>query len=182
MTCLPRFRNAIRAVAAAMGIVLVTCVPTRASDTVTLRIVAGEVLAYVDRVDPAPHSGTDLAGFWTGSLTLIVNERRGIATGWQVSIESTDFSAQGQPLRSDFRILEAYPPVVIAGQPVDEGGPHRDPANQASLDLSRRVIWADPGSGSGNYAQRIDVAADIPSTTEAMISPAILTITIGSAP
>jgi hypothetical protein len=137
--------------------------PVSASDTVSLKIVrAGDI--GVSLVDGA--ISRDGAGF----LELVVLDLRGSAAGWSVSL-----MLEGNP--NGFSLSRVRPPQVMSGQPIIEAGPHFDPMPGARLEQARRVLWAEPGAGSGNYSQRMDAAWYFGSTRQL-----VFVVTVGLAP
>lgn len=163
--------------------------PARADNTVTLTILPkSEFHASVVDATLSPIEYSDEPTQVTGALQLIVSDPRGTSEGWGVSIASTDFVYQGDsPAAQDipntgFRIDAVQAPTVIEGQPVGPAGPYPASLNGASLDSTRTVIWAEPGAGSGDYQQRIDVALDIPAGSEPGTYVATLTVAFVTGP
>lgn len=177
------------ALTGAMAVNCLPWVPVLADNKVTLTIVGeSTVQAYV--VDGAllPIDYTNEFQQDTGEIKLLTSDSRGTSQGWSVSIVSSDFVYDGESPsggdipNSGFRILAVKAPVVIAGQPRVEGGPNFDPLVGASLDIPRTVIWAEPGSGSGEYEQGIEVVLDIPLGSQAGTYIATITVAFASAP
>jgi hypothetical protein len=160
-----------------------------ADNTVTLSIVArgtltaGVIDGTLFSVDYSDDAQTDF-----GKLHLIVSDPRGTSAGWNVSLSSTDFVYHGKSIvgrdidNAGFRICAATAPRVIAGQPIVAAGPNFDPLVGASLDTPRTVIWSNPGSGSGDYEQYINVMLPIPAYNQIGRYEAILTVAITSGP
>lgn len=124
----------------------------------------------------------------TGTLSLVINDRRGTSEGWSVSIAASDFTYLGDsPFGQDipsrgFRVVSIAIPLALAGQPVGEYGPHPMPIAGLSLDTPRTVVWAAPGGGSGDYEQLIGVELIIPAGSHPGLYLSNLTIAFASAP
>jgi hypothetical protein len=126
----------------------------------------------------------------TGVLLLSVNDPRGSSTGWNVTVQSTDFVWQGSGNASaldipvtGFVITSVGTPTIVAGQAVDPlGGPRAESGAVASLSQARKTISASAGFGSGAYSQSIPVALDIPALSQSGTYVATLTVLITSAP
>jgi hypothetical protein len=184
-----RQRLLIFALAGSMAVNCLPWVPALADNTVTLTIVGeNTVQAYVVDGTLLPIDYANEFQQDTGELRLVTSDLRGTSQGWSVNIVSSDFVYHGESSSGDdipnsgFRILVVTAPMVIAGQPRVEGGPNFDPLVGASLDIPRTVIWAAPGSGSGEYEQAIEVVLDIPLGSQAGTYIATLTVAFTSAP
>lgn len=143
--------------------------PVGAENTVTLTVASGgEVTATLIEATLGPRVDPAVSRWETGRLRLVVDDPRGTAAGWSISIVASDFrgsgpaTEQGRIASSDFRLLVAWAPAVVDGQPRDAGGPNATPQFGASLDAPRITMQAAPGAGSGIYEQVIDVGLEIP--------------------
>lgn len=138
-----------------IALVLVGATVTRvtAIDRVTVSIAsAGDVGAAI-----VPASSSD-------SLSIIVVDPRGTASGWEISISS------------NFEIINIGSLRVLEGQPIVDAGPYTESLRGGYLIAARKTVWAKRGAGSGNYAQRIIVVpVDSGSRT-------LVTVTVGLAP
>lgn len=162
-----------------------------ATNSVTQVINSGGSLgAYVDSATMGAVNYSNSAGSTTGTLALHVTDPRGSAAGWNVTIQSGDFAYSGaSPIgqaipASGFTMTSLGTPTVVAGEARDAThGPNAFSASlNASLDSPRKVISADAGYGSGDYAQSIGVGLAIPAQSQAGTYTATLTVLIASAP
>ncbi|CAN5674234.1 hypothetical protein BH09CHL1_BH09CHL1_06540 [soil metagenome] len=149
------------------------------SGTVTAEIYEG----YLPSIDYSTRFQED-----EGVLLLRVNDLRGSSAGWCVSIVSSDFVYEGTSKfgraigAGGFQIHSASSPELIAGQPIVPAGPNFNPLLGATLEIPRTVLWAAPGSGSGDYLQEIKVIWNVPGNAQSGTYSAVMTVTVSSAP
>jgi hypothetical protein len=133
-----------------------------AKDTVSVRIrAASGVDAYL--------TDGDLPIMAPGFLDLLVRDRRGIASGWAVSMGL----AGGVP---GVVLTGSNGPEAIAGQEVNVLGPIGEPMPGADLETTRQLLFALSGSGSGDYVQTLQA------TRYSEDASVHLVITVGFAP
>jgi len=189
MSIKSKSRTQFQMLAVALAMTFLWSSPVLANNKVALTIVgsgsfeAGIVDASLLQIEYSEEPQVD-----TGALHLLISDPRGTSEGWSVSIASSDFIYLGDSLigldipSSGFRIGAVSAPELIAGQPLFAAGPNFDALPGASLDTARTVVWAEIGSGSGEYEQFITVVLDIPSGSQAGTYLATLTVSLTSAP
>lgn len=156
-----------------------------AVNTVTQEITAGVRSASVADVTLTAVTYSHEVQSNTGTLTLTADDSTGSDLGWNVTIESSDFTSGGNTIPAEnFSITQANAPTLNVGQTVDPtNGPMVPTASPAgTLDTARKVIQANAGYGKGNYSQTIDVELSIPGQQLAGTYAATLTTTIAAAP
>jgi hypothetical protein len=122
-----------------------------------------------------------------GQITLVVADTRGTGAGWSVTVSTSTFAYSGvAPNQVDIpaanlSLTSAGSPVYVTGQPIGTGGPVGTSAS-GPLDVTRTLIVASPGWGSGSYTQPLDVELTIPGGSAAGTYTAELTITTSAAP
>jgi len=130
----------------------------------------------------------------SGTMTLTATDGSGTNAGWNVTIQASDFgwSAGGTGAvggtaipAADFSLTSAAAPTLTdGGQPVDPTGGPLVPATSplGTLDQPRKVMQANPGFGSGSYAQTLGVRLDIPARSTAGTYTSTFTVSITSGP
>src|SRR4051812_37814494 len=158
------FRRSVLGFAAAVAISSALVMPALATpspDSVTQQITStGSLTAFVAAATMQSVVYNNAAGLTIGALTLTVNDARGSAEGWNVTIASSDFDYQGASTlgidipNAGFVIGTPGTPAGTAGQAVNvDGGPSA--VGGGSLDQARKTISADIGFGSGIYTQNL---------------------------
>jgi hypothetical protein len=163
---------------AAIGIASVAS-SALAVDTVTQVITQGTLTASVTDATMTPIAYSNTAGLTTGTLSLTVDDSRGVGTGWGVTIASSDFDYQGtSPIGIDipntgFQTTGFGTLTVNAGQ----AAPPPTAGTGGVFSSAVQALSAAAGSGSGNYTQPIDVSLVIPAQSQAGTYVATLTVT-----
>lgn len=163
--------------------------PAFAADTVTQVIKGdGELSASIADASLTTINYSNSEVITDGSLTMSVNDPRGTAEGWNVTVASSNFvykgaSTIGQDIpNKNFSITKVLDPSYVAGQPIDARGPLAVSEGAGSLDAARETILANEGSGSGTYGQELPVSLLVPAYSQAGTYTAVLTVSITSGP
>jgi hypothetical protein len=123
----------------------------------------------------------------SGRITLAIADTRGTGAGWSVTVSAGPFVYSGvasfQPdiPAGNLALTGAGSPVYVSRQPFGARGPTGTAAS-GSLDVSRTVIVASPGWGSGIYSQPLNVEFTIPGGSAAGTYTSELTISTAVAP
>ncbi len=183
-----RTRALIMVTAAILSVVLIA--PAAGQNIVTLTITGSGPLSAVMTVESPFRQirRADAAQRETAFLLLLISDARGTSAGWSVSLCSTDFTSTGKTSKGrglsnqGFSVFATGAPIVVAGEPLGKGGPKYDPGAGVSLAQMRRVVWAEAGSGSGDYAQWFGVSLVVPAGSRSGPYVATLTVAITAGP
>lgn len=164
---------------AALGMATVTA-GALAQNEVTQEITSGALSAFVDdaNLTTIPYSNDDEVS--TGTLSLTVDDSRGVGSGWAVSISSSNFIYDDTSPIGDDIPATGFQTSAFGTLAVNEGQAAPAPTAGAGGTLSGAVpiLSAADGSGSGNYTQPFDVSLDIPAQSQAGVYIATLTVTV----
>lgn len=120
-----------------------------------------------------------------GSIVLTVNDQRGTAEGWTVTVTLTDFIGETRPDQfipaRNLEITSATITVAATGsQPVTET---EMPFTTSEVPGQPQLIWtANPGYGQGAYHLNLTADLIIPGRTQAQTYTSIGTVNVVTAP
>jgi X-Pro dipeptidyl-peptidase len=131
-------------------------------------------------------NGTAQVVSGSASPLLTIIDARGSGAGWNVSLQSGDFSAGMRTISSSSFSYNATGGTVtrIHGQAIGAGGP-AETGVSGSLSVSRKSLAAALNSGMGNYTWRPRPASftlNLAPTTFAGTYTATVTLTLASGP
>jgi hypothetical protein len=176
----------ILAAVAALGAAL----PAFADNGVSLTLNAGTRTASIGNLTLTALNYSHSGQSQTGTLTLTADDSTGSGAGWNVTVQSSDFSYTGSSANgssipaSNFAITTANAPAKTAGQTIDATNGPKVPGAGATgtLDSAHKVIMANASYGLGTYTQALNVSLDVPAQSRAGDYSATLTVTISAAP
>lgn len=190
-THLTRPRLAVGAAAIALLLTTVAS-PTLAVDTVTQTITGGGLTASIGDLNFPDAAYQNDAHTVAGIMVLTAADDTGTASGWKVTVMTSDFvwtgtAAGGQDIpAAAFALTSAEDAVMVSGQAVGDAaatGPQVPPSFVAgALDTPRQVLYATAAYGSGSYTQNLNVALTIPALSRVGTYTGTLTTTITAAP
>ena len=178
--------QAIQGTCAALVLAAVVAVPVFAQTTATFTISDGSRTANLSPLvlDATSYSNEDQ--LTAGQMTLTAEDSSGTGAGWNVTVQASDFTYQGQydgesiPA-TNLSIDSLGTPSVIAGESISaDTGPFAGAGG--SLDVARRVLFAGAGGGKGSYTQELPVSLTIPGGSVAGSYTSDLTVTISAGP
>jgi len=126
----------------------------------------------------------------SGSLVLTADDSTGSGLGWNVTVQTSNFTYSGTGIGGatipavNFAIVTANAPSWTIGQAIDaEHGP-RVPVSGAvgTLESAHKVLQAEQNYGLGTYTQALDVSLLVPGQSRAGTYSATLTVSIIAAP
>lgn len=181
-----RLSSVLRGAAvAAIGITSLAS-STLAEDTVTQEITEGTLSASVADADMVDIAYSNAAGSTTGTLNLNVDDARGTATGWNVTIASSAFiyddtSPIGIDIPNTGFSTTGYGPLTVEG---GQSIPAPTTETVGLLSGALPVFEAAAGSGSGEYTQPINVLLLIPAASQSgtYLATLIVTVSDGATP
>jgi hypothetical protein len=163
--------------------------PALADNTVTTTVVGGIRSAWTIDLNLGSVNYSHEDQTMNGTMDLRADDSSGTNLGWNVTVVASDFDYAGPNGGVDipaanFAITSADDGVKIKGQGVTP--PHGPQVLATSpvgtLDVARKVIFADPNFGKGYYSQAIDVSLLVPGTSVAGSYTSTLTVTITAGP
>jgi hypothetical protein len=167
----------------ALATIIAAMTPAGAIDRVSVTIgkgggVGASLTSAAFSRSPSAGSGSISPGI----LELVVDDRRGSAAGWQISLESVGLLDPAGAAFATLALTRTAAPFVIAGQPVLPDGPLARGGAGLPLAGAQCVIFTAAGTGSGVYGQRIGVLAATADDTTIETMTGEIIVTIGSAP
>ncbi|MGI9252533.1 MAG: hypothetical protein ACR2J8_02210, partial [Thermomicrobiales bacterium] len=121
-----------------------------------------------------------------GMLTLTATDSSCSGNGWNVTIQVStttyDGGGFGHPIPAE-NLIAGTPnaPTLLSGQPINvHGGPHA--GSGGSLDLPRKVLHANVGSGMGSYEQTIPLTMIVPARSVAGVYTCTLIVSMSVGP
>jgi hypothetical protein len=183
--------------AAALSLSMV--VPALADNSVSTEVTAGSLSASVATTTVGTSGQTAYSHSThsvTGTLALTADDSTGSGSGWNVTIQSSNFVYSGSNGGTDisaanFTLVSVGAPSSTAGQAVDTSGTDQDPTGpqkgtlagvSGTLNSARKVLRAGANYGQGTYTQNESVSLSIPGQSRAGTYTATLTVSIASAP
>lgn len=128
----------------------------------------------------------------TGTMILTADDSTGSGAGWNVTIQSSDFSWVGTANGGidipaiKFALTSAAAPALVAGQAIGVAaatGPQVPPTSPiGTLNTPRKTLVATAAYGAGTYTQSLGVTLTIPAQSRVGVYTGTLTTTITSAP
>lgn len=174
------------AIALAASTALSGAAQTTVSDTSSVTIGSGSFTTSLSASDFAnlPYSLNDQYARG-GSIVLTVNDQRGTAEGWTVTITLTDFVGDRRPElvipAKNLEIQSATISVAVDGtQPVVES---QMPFSTSEEPGAPQLVWtANPGYGQGGYHLTMTGDLLIPGRTQAQTYTSTGTVNVVTAP
>lgn len=195
MTQHPRNRIPIRTAAgagitAALLAALVAGAPAGyATDSVTEGVTGGSLTASVANLGLTGIATHHTNQNKTGSMTLTVDDSTGTGSGWNVTIETSDFAYDGDYNGVDipaenFSLTSAGTPSMTAGQTVDSTDGPKVPGTSpvGTLDQARKTVQASVDFGKGTYTQSLGVNLVVPADSLVGTYTGTLTTTVSASP
>lgn len=176
----------VQGTCAALALAAVVAVPVFAQSTATLTISDGSRTADLSPLTLNPTTYSNEDQITSGVMTLNADDSSGTGAGWNVTVQSSDFAYQGQYAGTSIpaaNLVIDTPgnPVYVAGEAITAAaGPFAGMGG--SLDVARRVLFANEGGGKGAYAQDLPVSLTIPGGSVAGSYTSSLTVTISAGP
>lgn len=158
-----------------------------ADSSVTQAVIAADRTALLDDLTLSAVAYSHAEQTSPGTMVLSVEDATGTDEGWNVTIESSDLGYTGDHNgenipASQFTLTEASSPVVVFG---DETAAPKVPGEleaNVPLDVARKILHADTGSGQGSYTQHLGVELSIPASSPVGTYTGTLTTTITAGP
>lgn len=164
-------------------------VPALADNSVYGDIDGGSLTSSIADLDLGAVNYAHTSQNMNGTMALTVDDQTGTGDGWNVTVVASDFVYSGANdgaaiAATNFSLGTIGTPAQVAGQAVDgTDGPVADAANNsASLDQARRVVYANPDFGQGQYSQDLPVTLTVPGQSRAGTYTTTLTVTATSGP
>lgn len=170
----------------ALALAAVTVVPSLADATVTQTITDGSRTADLSSLtfDPLGYSNAEQLS--SGTMTLTADDSTGTGSGWNVTIQASDFAYSGSYAgtaipAANASIVTPGAPVLVAGEAITtEFGPFAGAGG--SLDTPRKVLYANAGGGKGTYSQELPVVLTIPAGSLVGSYTSNFTVTMAAGP
>lgn len=138
-----------------------------------------------DGDDPSWSEDSQLVGDVTSGIQ--VQDHRGSAAGWYVTVESSDFDGSGdiddESIDADNFSVKVDNLSRVSGQAIHEGGenpkgPKTSVDSYTAIDSAVTLIAADEGHGMGTYTFDADYQLEIPALQLAGAYSATVTYTL----
>lgn len=170
-------------------LVALSAVPAHAdSSTVALDLQAGTRSASLANATLTAITYAHSDQHQTGSITLTADDSTGSGSGWNVTVQASNFTYAGTNGGSsipstNFSITTANNPVKTAGQSIDlTNGPLVGASATGALDVARKVVFANASYGQGTYTQSLGVDLLVPGMARAGTYTGTLTVTVAVGP
>jgi WxL domain surface cell wall-binding len=164
--------------------------PVAAANVVTQTINPGTRSASVADASLGSLNYSHSAQVSNGTLVLTADDSSGSGSGWNVTVETSDFVYAGSFDGSDIgaaslSLTSASGATATAGEAVDGTNGPRVPAAlvlPATLDSARKTLQAVATYGEGTYTQDLGVSLAVPAQARVGTYTGTLTVTIATGP
>lgn len=142
------------------------------TEDVSVQIIGGSLTVTPDNIE-FQTTELDVSRTQTnlGSAVITIEDNRGSGTGWEVSVESTDWvaevddpTASGKTMKVSFDASSVTADGVVRTL---KGLPNNVVVNEVTLgNTPKTLVHASPGYGMGMYEVELDLIMQIPTTVE----------------